>query len=81
MKNVRIAGASLGIGRAVAFEFARRGHDLAFGARRVDALEGSGLGMGLAREFATCRPTLALYAGRTDLPSELHYQHQPARAQ
>ncbi len=38
-KTVFITGASSGIGRALAIEFARRGHDLFLTARRLDALE------------------------------------------
>jgi short-subunit dehydrogenase len=38
-KTVFITGASLGIGRALAVELARRGYDLFITARRLDALE------------------------------------------
>lgn len=47
---VLITGASAGIGRALAFEYARRGHSLALLARRLDKLEG--LAVDLRAQFA-----------------------------
>jgi short-subunit dehydrogenase len=49
-KTVFITGASSGIGRALAVELARRGHDLFLTARRLDALEE------LRSELATADP-------------------------
>ncbi len=39
-KSILITGASSGLGRQMAYEFARRGYDLALAARKIDVLEG-----------------------------------------
>jgi short-subunit dehydrogenase len=63
-KTVFITGASSGIGRALALELARRGHDLFLTARRLDALEE------LRAEIATADPARRVEVRELDVTDD-----------
>jgi short-subunit dehydrogenase len=63
-KTVFITGASSGIGRALALELARRGHDLFLTARRLDALEE------LRSEIATADPARRVEVRQLDVTDD-----------
>jgi short-subunit dehydrogenase len=60
-KNILITGASSGLGEGMAREFAKRGHDLALCARRVDRLEE------LKRELLAANPGIRIFVRSLDV--------------
>jgi short-subunit dehydrogenase len=73
-RTVFITGASSGIGRALAAELARRGHDLFLTARRLDALEE------VQSELASTAPGIRVEVRRLDVTDDADVERALAEA-